>query len=78
MEGEKKLPGRTIKISGEVAFEFTTLLNLTEKEWDLLQKQRERWIYLGENNPVVPHLLKVLHRNHLKAITIDFAEEMTN
>lgn len=74
----KKLPMKAIKISGEVSFDFTTVLRLTEKEWQLLQDQKERWIYLGENNPVIPHLLKVLHKGHLKSVTIDYANEMTS
>lgn len=61
---------KAIRISGQVAFDFTTVMSISEDEWEKLQEQKERWIFLGEENTIAPHLIKALDPTHLKDIRI--------
>lgn len=67
---------KVIQISGKVSFSFTTIMNISEEDWRRLKAKKEEWLYLGEDNPVVPHLIKALDRSHLDEIEIDSMEDM--
>lgn len=67
---------KAIQISGKVSFSFTTIMELSEEDWRRLQSDKENWLYLSENNSVIPHLIKALDKSHLDEIEIDSMEDM--